>query len=533
MEYEYEVVDVSPPWSGLGLAVLARGVEIRTGTPLVYEQSPLLRAQERPLIGPGGLWSAEVYVDTGSRSARGLRGVEEGFVLKTSVLLRYWNGRELEERILYPYNTSAPSFLLLRGDDRKRQASLYTAELAVAYSLLSGQARLPADVGIPRLVVRHGSLLQSLGTYFNPVFDLDRKTAEALLLYTGIDKLEAQELVEQAVIRRGLAEKVNPGLLAALILGRIKRIVEQGGGTILGLTEDVSRGRHLIASLLVGVLRESVIEGRVFRPELLIDEVATSMGEGLSCLEDLYPSGIDDFSRDISDYFLAIARTIVKTRGGQAGSRYEVGRVLAGLDEQALTSMVYESQALNMVNLSSDSHFLLLYNYLFGSPPGQPSSVELDKSRLYTPRIRKSYSERIEAGEPVVDWKDIGESISGVMLRYVFTERVPSCLELEEKAGRLGIDRRLLAEIIRVVPPLRIEYFSNDRNWKEAARHVLTQALVTHYGVPPQLLVVDARSRVNEWEYSALTSMLEELSRRTMPYSTFIRDFSVRVQYMG
>jgi len=536
LSYEEPVLEVAPAWSGLMAVLMARGAEKRLGIELVFDNARI-EPQRSPLLGKG-FWG-EAYIDTGSRSARSLSGAEEGFVLKTSVLLRYWDpGAGLEERILYPYSEGTPSFLLVRGDDRKRQASLYVAELAMVLSILEG-ASLPIEPGERLLIVRHGSLLQSLSAYFNKVFDLDKRTAEAVLRYTGLDKNTARDLVDQATVIRGVAERVNPGILAALILDRIKRLVEQENHSVIGLTEDVSVGRHL----LVHVMAESLIAmvygesgSKRIRPHDIIDEGYYTAPRDYrnECTSDLSPASAPFGSSLLYELAQYLGSVVAKEVLG-TDDREQAAIQIEKLGYDGLVQRIYERQALKLLAVPSDSHFILLYNYLYVDKNPKPNlTIEIDKSRLYSSRTRLSYNKRIgeESSASRFSSDEIVNMTSGVKLRYLLTETPPSCTEITREAARLGLDRRVLAEMIRVVPPVRVEYFSTDQNIWDVLSHVLAQSLVTTYGVPPQLLVVDSRSRVNEWEYSALASMLEELSRRVAPYSTFIRDFSTRTRHL-
>ncbi|MCE4624621.1 MAG: hypothetical protein F7C35_01980 [Desulfurococcales archaeon] len=526
LEGDDETLEAIPSWSGLLLALAARGVELDSGELLVFDDNWNPRPQSEPLIG--SVWAGEVFIDTGSRSARSLSGVEEGFILKTSILLRYWSGSTLEERILYPLSSGAPGFLLVRGDDRKRQASLYVAELGMVLSILKGG--LPVGLDGPLLVVRHGSLLQSLGTYFNKVFDLERRNAEAVLGYVGLDKATVKDIVDASTIRRELTERVNPGLMAAHILDMIKKISAREGHTVLGITEDVSVGRHLLVTTLARIAQSSVSSqgSPSFTIYNHIDRAIADLDASWreACLSDFDVENPRTIVYEGSRYLEAILQELAGAK-----DRYAAAKTLADLSAEEVVRRIYERQILKYFNLSSDSHLIMLYNYLF-KPPGKEyrASIEVDKSWLYRERIIKSFRERIisDDREYHLDEDDIAGMVDGVSLRYILPEAAPSCPQLAVEARRLGIDRRVLADLIRVIPPLRVEYLRGDPKLVKALNHVYTQALVTAYGVPPQLLVVDARSRVHEWEYSALASLLEALSRRVTPYSTFIRDFSVR-----
>ncbi|MEB3764815.1 MAG: hypothetical protein GSR77_01415 [Desulfurococcales archaeon] len=533
MLYDEELVEVSPPWSGIVLTLLARGTEILQDRSLVFDKQWKPKIQTKPLLGTS--YVAEIYIDTGSRSARSTSGVEEGFILKTSVLLRYWSGEILEERILYPYSRGSPPFLLVRGDDRKRQASLYVAELAMILSMLQETPPLEAEIDGRRLIVRHGSLLQILGTYFNPIFDLERESAEAVLLYTGLDPRTTIELIRSATVKRGATEKVNPGLLAAAILGQIKREARKGNHTVIGLTEDVSRGRHLLAKVLAESIKASVVtigvantQRRQFNPGILLEEAVRDVRH---CLEDLGISSLPHFMGDAHTYLRQVIDRSIESREDA-----DLEDIINDLEVEDLIERIYERQILNHFNLASDSHFILLYNYFYGGTGNgeleASSTVELDKSWLYSRRFLKSYNNRLKDAEPSITIYELLDYTSGVKLRYLLTQAIPDCNEIRENAERLGIDRRLLAELIRVIPPIRVEYFSETTDISEVLDHIVSQAMVTSYGVPPQLLVVDSRSRINEWEYGALAGLLESLSRRATPYSTFIRDFSVRRHHL-
>ena len=529
-----ESLEETPPWSGVALVIAARGAERESGRSLVFDPGYRISPQDRPLIGR--VWAGEVYIDTGSRTARSTSGVEEGFVLKTSVLLRQWDGEAVDERVLYPMGRGIPGFLLVRGDDRMRQASLYVAELGMVLSVLRGTTYR----GLPEgrlLVVRHGSLLQSLGAYFNEVFDLDRSTAEMVLHYVGLDVRTVRELVGLSLVKRRMAERVSPGLLAVQLLREIKREAEKAGHTVVGLTEDVSRGRHLVASILAEVAVRSVPRSgaEILGVMGLVDLGSARFLRGPAaegCLRDLVGEPPERFRYEAAQYLEEVLRglTGAQSYGDVVRELSEMAR--EGPRRERLVQLIYERQALKYFNLASDSHLMVIYHYLYAEPgTAHQASVEVDKSLLYTPRILKSYRERIPQPRPLTE-DEVSEAVEGFRLRYLFPEQPPGCLEIGRVAERLRVDRRLLAELIRIIPPVRVEYPAGTQGLGEALRHIYTQSLVTTYGVPPQLLVVDARSRVHEWEYGALQEMLEEMERRVTPYSSFIRDFSVRRRHL-
>ncbi|MCE4612361.1 MAG: hypothetical protein F7C07_00815 [Desulfurococcales archaeon] len=516
--------EVAPLYSGASLVVASRGLENLNGRNLVIDRAGGFDRQKRPLLGE--VWDCEYYVDTGSRSVRSTKGVEEGFLLKASVLERCYCGKgPLNERILYPFSRGSPPYLVITGSERQRQASVYVAELALILSLaLNG-----GKCGGKPLVVKHGSILQRLDVYFNPVFDMEPKTARTVLSYFTLDKSIVVDIVDWATISRDGREVANPGLIAAALLGEIKKAVGRGA-SVIGLSEDTSAGRHLIAEALASLveahsagnrLRDIVEEG--------INELKSH--DCLDCLSDVSGSywaasstRTGKIARDVEDY---IEDLVVKASGTPVQG--------SGSLRSWFIKKIYEAQLLNNIGLANDSAFLMLYMYLYGHTiRGRyyPATPLHSKSELYRPLIEKSFHERIEAQKIPISLDSIIERIEGVSYIYVFPEKPPSCLDLMTKEEKLGVDRRLLAEIVRVKPPVKVEVLEREKRKREALTHITTQATTTYYGVPPQLLVVDSRSRVSEWEMTALRSLVEELSRRVVPYSTFLRDFQTRRLYM-
>ena len=516
--------EVAPLYSGASLVVASRGLEVLEGRSIIVERSGGVEGQKRPLLGEA--WDCEYYVDTGSRSIRSTKGVEEGFLLKTSVLERcYCEGGPLDERILYPFSRGSPPYLVITGSERQRQASVYVAELALTLSLALEGGRC----GGRPLVVKHGSILQRLDIYFNPVFDLPPRTARTVLSYSTLDKSMVVDIVDWATISRDGREVANPGLIAAALLGEIKKAVGQGA-SIIGLSEDVSTGRHLIAETLASLV-EGYEAGSRLRDVVEEGIYELKRTSCLDCLSDVsggyWPNPLaraGKIARDVEDYIEGLVTMISEAAGPGRGE-----------PRSGSIKRIYEAQLLNNIGLGNDGALLMLYMYLYGhliESKGRPLTPLHSKSELYKPLIEKSFRERIEAQKTPLGLDSVIEKVDGVNYTYVFPEKPPSCRDLIDKGRELGVDRRLLAEIVRVKPPLRVEILEGEKKMAEALSHVVSQASTTYYGVPPQLLVVDSRSRVSEWEMTALRSLVEELSRRVVPYSTFIRDFQTRRLYV-
>jgi len=202
-------------------------------------------------------------------------------------------------------------------------------------------------------------------------------------------------------------------------------------------------------------------------------------------------------------------------------------------DKGLLVRRAYESQMLSRyLGPAGDAHLMLVYNYLYAEEPGLRATPRHSKSILVIPLLKaniasKGLEERASVKTPeVLSWVD------GVEYRYVMPEPAPPCSFLRRKARAAGIDARLLAELVTVKPPLRLEYYSHDRRRDVVDARMMLSGEVTLYGSPSQLLVVDARSRVNEWDVGALRELLESQARRRMPYTSFIRDFPTRVRFV-
>jgi len=523
------------PASAASLLVAARGAE-RLGARL-FSWGWRPRRDALPLLGSE--WMCEYYIDTGSRSARSVSGVAEGFVVKTSVLARCRSGGGLRERVLYPLPRRQPSFLAAEGDDRLRQASTYIVEVASALALASGEAALPGGLdGWPRLVVRHGSLLQQVGVYTNQVFSMDRDFAEALLRYAGLGEATARELVAEASLDDSREQgRVNAGVLAAAILRRLRESVG-GGASVVGVSEDTSRGRHLVLHALLAValhsrdkwLREAVEEGVAEleeRPECLGDIDPEAGAEGLLAAVDRYAGHLRS----------ALYRGLLEREPRGPREAEELHRELKSLaagGSGEFVRRVYERQILaRYFSFASDTHFILAYNYLFPEGEGLSATERMSKSSLVAPLLAANIeAKRIhEKGGPGPE--EAASWVDGVEYRYLSPDPPPPCTRLARESLRLGIDRRLLAELVSVKPPLRLEYYAHDPRRDLVDSKVALAAVITQYGIPSQLLVVDSRSRIDEWDLGALRQLLEEKARRAMPYSTFIRDFATRLRYIA
>ncbi len=508
-----ELGDAPPEWGGLALALAARGVEETGGASLIRGGWSRLD-QAEPLLGVR--WDCEYFIDVGARGYRGTRGGVEGFVLKAAVLERCWAGDRVRERILYPLiGEGGYSFLPVVGSERQRQASLYLAELGIMLSIALGE-QPPGSPGGRRLVVRHGALLQQFGTYFNRVFDMPCRSMEAVLRYSGLPLEVVYSVRDESIVRRsGQGEACNPGLAAVALLSRLGRVE---GATIAAVSEDLSRSRQLSTYVLLGVM-ESYPRG--LHADALIKRAISRAG----CTEDL----VDEPGRVAHD-MAALLETMLASLFSSSRPPWEVLEEASRLGRDELVLAIYRGQALERLGVKSDVDVMMLYRYLFG-PEDLAGTPLLSKKTLVGPPAAASYrSNKLEEATGVPAERRLS-GLPEVEFTYIFTDRIPSCQTLARHAERMGVSPRELAELVQVRHPIRLEYIPGGDS-EDLARHMYTQSQATHFGVPSPLIVVDQRSRVNEWEAAALASLLESLGRRIVPYSTFIRDFATRRRYM-
>ncbi|MEB3779023.1 MAG: hypothetical protein GSR85_02150 [Desulfurococcales archaeon] len=546
MSWDDGTVSETPVWSGASLAVAARGYESLTGRELVLERAWKPRIEDLPFLGVE--WECEYYLDTGSKSARSLSGVEEGFVIKTSVYARCIRDGRLRERILYPAMKpkAAYSFLALRGGERLRQAASYIAEIAAITALATGEAKLPGDVdGYPRLIIRHGSILQRIEGYMNEVYEIPRNAAESILYYSGLESSTVNELLRYSTIeRQGKGMVVSPGLLAPLLIEKLRESIGRDV-SVAGVAEEVSRGRHLIvesliqATYAVDVVGDPSLEGMIHRG---FDELGYGMDDPLSCLDDVDPDSIggEDLYTRASRYASYMRQVIYRGILGLDNSRLrnphhikEAVMNVKRLKRGDVVRRVYQGQVLNrFISLASDSQFLMLYIYLYGPEAGYLATPRHSKSSLVAPLAVDNLRQKGLDQLGGISSSELEGMIDGVEYRYIFPEPIPPCSTLEAQSSKLGVERRLIAELVRVKPPVRLEYFSSDPRRGQVDSRIYAGSHITQYGVPSQLLVVDSRSRINEWDYRALRSLLELQGRRVLPYSTFIRDFQSRMRHI-
>lgn len=522
----YYTSEVAPEWGSLALAIAARALEVRDGEEVIRWMGQAPGEQREPLLGVE--WECEYHIDIGARSVRALRGGLEGFVLKGAVLERCERDGRISERILHTTIKDASTgsmvpLLPVVGGERLRQTAVYLVELGLTLSLAGHTRRGRA------LVVRHGALLQQIASYFNQVYDMDCSLLRLLLLYAGLDPIEARKVEDHSMIlrpgRRG--QICNAGLAVVHLLTRLKE--EARDSDIAAVAEDLSRTRYL--SLLIAAKTAAAYSrGEPLTAASLFTE---AVEEAAPCLSSMGLSVQDaryDIPRSLED---VMASTIDPSTEDPARTLREaaVERGFSGLIES-----FYRGQLLDRLGVASDVEPLMVYRFLYG--PREASSTPIhDKGELVEPPVVASFnSNRIgEYAAVTVGEAEVSNAVKGFKFTYVTPDPTPTCSELAELSSRLGPSTpgpHELADLVKVRHPVKLELIDSGRDPGRLVSHIYTQAQVTLYGVPAPLIVVDQRSRVTEWDASTIKSLLEALGRRVVPYSTFIRDFSTRRKYM-
>lgn len=232
-----------------------------------------------------------VYLDAGSRSSPEAR--RSVFAVKLAVVHRVSVGGVVEERVVHPLlrgeGGAGLPLLVGRGGDRARQAITYIVELGAVYSLLRGGCVL---------VLKHGPLAQQLQQYLRPSYDLDADVLHSALVYSGVERDEADAIVDAARVEGGM---VNAGVAILELLSRIARLAASDGSVaVAGVTEDVTGSRVLASRLLAEAARAALdaYEGGVLK----IDGLRSTIAPRIASLVRLGRAALDRLCGDGGAY---------------------------------------------------------------------------------------------------------------------------------------------------------------------------------------------------------------------------------------
>ncbi len=476
------------------------------------------------------------FVDASAVTARRQGG--EASLVKLAVLHRRAGGWE---RLLAPrIADGAPPVLYLGGGERLRQAMVYVVELASLLALSRAERLGGARLEGPRILVRHGPLLQQLSHYFSPVYDVDWDTGYAALRYAGLPAPEAASLLNES---RAGGARINLGLLALRLLGGMAREAgarntrRSGEGLLFaGIVEDTSRSRVLVASLLAEIMVSRALGagggGSRIDTDCLAERLLSRALDWSSSYGGVH--GVDLSGCLCGDNPLAsvaaddVARELVAPILEELRIRFRAS--LVGAEPLCPPLSLVEAAAASSGAVPDITDSELLYNLVYlGLDPGAGFTAPRSRSAVAEWAAVSLESKR-ERLRPAEEPGELAWPARRVLYTYMLPDSPPSCRSLAAKARALGLQACSLSRLVTVAPAVRVEWLTPvDPGLLEGLLSAVYWASkLVLYKYPPQLLVVDAASRVTWSEYAGLERLAEEIARRRRPYSSFLRGWASR-----
>ncbi len=457
-----------------------------------------------------------IYMDVGSRRSPARPG--NLFLLKhAESLYAYRNGRLV---VVHRHDSRPPlgPLLLLSSPpgrlERVRQAARYILEIARVYALLSEHTETP------RLVVKHGPLVEMIAVYLNPVFNAEERVYRQVLLHAGLDNKTVDDILATGAV----GDSVNPGLLALELLRRIAEVVSRRRERIaVGVTEDTSVSRHLTAQLIY----ESLLAAMSLEPASPSRALEEFHGEGLrlldenlqasKCMSDVPP--LDPV--ELNDLVGRIQRRLAASAS--------LATVTSGLEAWRLAASVQQELSREEV---VDADLVLTAVYLTGS---WGTSVYVYDPLL---ALARAAAELRLGGD---EYRRVAETLDKLvhLEQYVEPGAAPSCARLQELVERLHLATTpdTLARLAYVPLPLRVDTIAlrddsavSEAHDKlvEASGLVALAASTTLYKLPPGLIEADVRSRVSLNEALILAEVSRRLAGRLKPYAVILRHWPRR-----
>ncbi|BES81670.1 hypothetical protein PABY_12370 [Pyrodictium abyssi] len=367
------------------------------------------------------------------------------------------------------------------------------------------------------------------------MFDVDRLIVEAVLGYAGLGPGEARELVDEGVLCDA-SGRVNLGLLLLSVLERLVELGRGGGFSPAGVVEDVSRSRVLVSGLLAELIWSALPRGGGLT---LVEKWALGLFElaqagWLGFLEELRSAGVEPQDCFCGEDPEPVLEGLGEWRQLVSAVHRELSTRFAVVSPQGpgvLEAAVYSSGA---VPDYGDSE--LVYGLAYTRPWGSGAWVVTAPRprRGLGPWLARSLEEprhrRLVSCRSLEDLQRRVERIVG-SVRYVYLVPAlpgepPSCLELARRVR--GLRPCDAAGLVSLPPAVRLEYVEGMRGWRELLAFLYYSSLVTLYGYPSQLLVVDKASRLHADEAAIVSELLEAMSKRLQPYTSFIRGWESR-----
>ncbi|ALL01388.1 hypothetical protein Pyrde_1342 [Pyrodictium delaneyi] len=497
------------------------------------------------LPGPERLLDADTaffYVDAGSRTVRQPGG--EAFAVKLAVLARASSGGRVEERVLHPAPVHddgrlGPSIFTMAGSDRARQGISYLVELAMLLTLCEGWQRLLDSHGLPgaehAIVVRHGPLLQQVHHLLSRAYDVPERVLRAALGYAGLGPGTVNSIVGDARLCRD-SGRANIGLAVLSLLRRLAEDASHGDCGVGGVVESVERSRILAASVVADIVhdvaRRSASENVASKIWWMSELLKRKIVDALKAL------GGPDYAADcLCDDPGAVADALDSRREWEQmlteleqelQLRYGTGLETASREQ--LEAAIRSSGVLP--TSYSDSDLVYGFYYLSPAPGGgvyaatRPRPRRGDTGWLEIVLEERGGEQRLRCHIDEA-YRTLDE-LRKIRYAYIMPRRPPGCSELRGSLGEAGLSPCEAARLLVVPPALRVEYVDGMQGWDTLLSFTGLSASLTVYGYPPQLLVVDKYSRLSLDEAHILKTLLENMSKKSQPYLSFIRGWETR-----
>ena len=475
-----------------------------------------------------------VYVDAGSREEpSGL----DTYLVKLAVLARKHGGRGVWERIFHPVmitkDGALPPVLLGQGSERVKQAAVYVVELASLLAI-SRRPSLVFGEDTPRrlLLIRHGPLLQMISQYFSRPYVVEVEEARKLLLYAGLERSEASDLVDEShpCSPRGGRDHglVVLGLLALRILAKLVEGATRREYGVAGMVEDVSRSRSFVAASIAELVASVATSTRSGDTVLLVKSIARGLRD--KCM-DYYMGRAQDIEKCLCPSI--DAGQLLDSRTEWEELLININRVLQERFSLGISSApreYLEAAALWSGSLPDITDSELLYTLYYMGGVDYPATSPLS----HRPRLR--IVEHYASTNPLIKcWGDellgLLDKLSVLRYQYLAPVKPPSCDELGRAIASKNLSLRPceLAGLYTVPPAIRLEYVDAMPLVEHARALTVYPARIVLYGYPPQLLVVDRYSRVSMEEALAFHQLASALVERLQPYTGFIRRWESRI----
>jgi len=454
----------------------------------------------RVLGSLGSLGGVGVFVDAGSVGASVAGG--DAFVVKLAHVVV---GGSFD--VLHPVEgSSGVPYLVVGGGESLRRGLTYLVEVASLLSALDGGASY---------AVRHGPLVQA-SYYLRRGYDVQDDTPlRAALGYAGLDPGLVGEVVYESRLCGGGGYNVGLAILsvAERLASRASR-----GAVVAGVVEDTSRSRLLAVDVVWEAARDAMgggvegdyldLGGRLFdaarRGYRELEELHGGLLSEECFCGDLEPptsaAGYDSLAQAV----LAAARR----EGRLEAALLEIPRHLAGVGD---VDLIYWA------------------SYTVGSTEYTRPRKRLGAREAVVEELK---SRRAELASCRGDPEDLARPLDSVGYTYMLPERPPTCRGLSGLAGATGLRACELARLVKLPPPVRVEYMEtpSEAELLGLLAYLHASAELTLYKYPAPLLVADRYSRVTRAEAAAAERLAEAIASRRLPFYTWLRGWARRLE---